>query len=182
MIIEKTDIEGLLVIQPKVHGDERGYFMETYREQTLADYGIEKRYIQDNEAYSKRGTVRGLHYQTYPKGQSKLIRVVTGEVLDVVVDIRPDSKTYGKVFSIILSAENKKQLLVPTGMAHGYSTLSDDAVFLYKCNDYYAPDYEAGIRYDDEKLNIDWMLPKNEMIISEKDQNWPAFGDHTPYK
>lgn len=175
MIIEETEFKGLKVLKPKVFGDERGYFMESYNQRTLEALDIAVPFIQDNEAYSKKGTVRGLHYQLPPYAQSKLVRVSLGEVLDVVVDIRPESDTFGKCYSIILSAENKLQLFVPAGFAHGYATLSEEALFLYKCDQYYSKEHESGIAFDDETLNIDWKVDRADMIVSDKDQHQPTF-------
>jgi len=181
MKITKTKFEGLLVIEPKVWGDDRGYFFESFKKNSLLDHGIDNDWIQDNEAFSEKGVLRGLHYQLEPKAQSKLVRAAQGEVLDVVLDIRPDSDTYGETFSIILSGDNKKQLLIPRGFAHGYVVLSETALFLYKVDNPYAKDLEAGIRYNDPKLNIDWKLPTSELKLSEKDQEQPTFENHEPY-
>lgn len=181
MNIIKTNFEDLLVIEPKVWGDDRGYFFESYKKEAFKAYGIDYDFIQDNEAYSERGVLRGLHYQMEPNAQTKLVRVAHGEVLDVVVDIRTQSATYGKTFSIILSGTNKKQLLVPKGFAHGYVVLSHDALFLYKVDNPYSLENERGIRFDDPTLDIDWILDKKEFITSAKDQNQPLFGDHDIY-
>ena len=135
-------------------------------------------FVQDNQAKSTRGVLRGLHYQIGEAAQAKLVRVLKGEVLDVVVDIRPDSPTYGQHYSVLLSAENQQQLYVPRGFAHGYIVLSEEAIFFYKCDNFYAKDQEGGIRYNDPQLNIDWMLPPEELILSEKDQGLPSFGEH----
>jgi dTDP-4-dehydrorhamnose 3,5-epimerase len=179
--IIKTNIEDLLVFEPEVWGDERGYFFETYNKKTLRKEGLDFHWIQDNEAFSKRGVLRGLHYQTAPYGQTKLVRVGFGEVLDVAVDIRKTSKTYGKAFSIILSGTNKKQLLVPKGFAHGYIVLSPSALFLYKVDNNYHKEKEEGIKFDDPKLNIDWILSKDEIQLSDKDKLLPNFANHNPY-
>lgn len=181
MKITKTKFEGLLVIEPKVWGDDRGYFLESFKKESLLNHGVAINWIQDNEAFSQRGVLRGLHYQLEPQAQSKLVRVAQGEVLDVVLDIRPDSATYGQTYSIKLSGENKKQLLVPAGFAHGYVVLSETALFLYKVDKPYAQKLEAGIKFDDPKLNIDWILPSNELILSAKDKEQPTFSDHTPF-
>lgn len=182
MKIVETKFEGLLVIEPKIWGDDRGYFFETFKKETLSHHGVDINWIQDNEAYSEKGVLRGLHYQLNPKAQSKLVRVAQGEVLDVVLDIRPDSPTYGETFSIILSGTNKKQLLVPKGFAHGYVVLSETALFLYKVDMPYAKDLEAGISYNDPKLNIDWKIPLSELKLSEKDKIQPSFENHIPFK
>ncbi len=180
MRVSDTAFEGLKVINPKVHGDDRGYFMETYSQKDFFEAGIHHRWVQDNEAKSGRGVLRGLHYQRGEAAQTKLVRVVMGKVLDVVVDIRPDSLTYGKYFDIVLSDENKTQLLVPKGFAHGYLVLSDVAVFQYKVDAYYHPQKEGGIRYDDPGLRIDWGMPATQLILSQKDKNLPFFGRHLP--
>ena len=174
----KTNLAGLYVFEPQVWDDERGYFMETFRSEWLVEMGFNNEFIQDNESQSCYGVLRGLHYQVYPHMQSKLVRVVEGEVLDVAVDIRPDSPTFGSHFSILLSAENKKQLMIPGGFAHGYAVISERAKFVYKCDAYYAKDQEGGIHFADDQLKIDWMLPKEDMIVSEKDQLLPEFGKH----
>lgn len=182
MKIISTEMEGLYVLEPRVFGDDRGYFMETFRSDLLQEAGIMTRWVQDNEAFSRKGALRGLHYQLPPMAQSKLVRVVHGEVQDIVVDIRPGSETYGKYFSITLSAENKKQLLVPRGMAHGYLTVSDEAVFVYKCDNYYSKEQEAGINPLDKELELPWQSIDVPHIFSEKDRNQPAFGDHRKYQ
>jgi dTDP-4-dehydrorhamnose 3,5-epimerase len=169
--------DGLKLLKPKVHGDQRGYFFESYSLEKLSALGIGAQFVQDNESKSRYGTIRGLHFQRPPRAQTKLVRVAVGKVLDVVVDIRPQSKTYGKVFSFELSEENKHILHVPKGFAHGYSTLSEEALFIYKCDNYYAPASEAGIMYNDPDLKIDWRVPKDKMILSERDKKWPLFKD-----
>ena len=182
MNVIKTNIDDLLVLEPKVWGDNRGYFFESYNKKAQLENGVDLNWIQDNEAFSERGVLRGLHYQTAPHGQSKLVRVAHGEVLDVVVDIRRESKTYGKTFSIILSGTNKKQLLVPRGFAHGYVVLSPTALFLYKVDGAYNFDAEEGIMYNDPELNIDWIIPQHEIVLSEKDQKNQSFSEHIPYE
>jgi dTDP-4-dehydrorhamnose 3,5-epimerase len=174
----KTDFEGLQIYNPKVFKDERGYFFESFSLKTL-DFDIN--FVQDNEAKSSKGVLRGLHYQVGVNAQSKLVRVVKGAVQDVVVDIRPQSKTFGKHFSIVLSEENKTQLFVPRGFAHGYLVLEDDTIFVYKCDAFYDKASEGGILYNDLTLKIDWMLPENQLITSEKDMNLPFFGHHLPF-
>lgn len=182
MNVLETNMEGLVVFEPKVWGDERGYFFESYNQRLLKEKGIDLNWIQDNEAFSRKGALRGLHYQKAPYGQAKLVRVAYGEVLDVVVDIRKNSKTFGKTFSLVLSGTNKKQLLVPKGFAHGYVVLSDTALFLYKVDNYYNVEAEEGIFYNDPKLAIDWILPVNDLIVSEKDSKNPIFDNHIPYE
>lgn len=181
MIITETGIEGLLVIEPKVIEDERGYFFESYHYQKLKDKNFDVNFVQDNEAKSTYGVLRGLHYQLKPNPQAKLVRIVEGEVLDVVVDIREGSTTYGKHFSIKLSASNKKQLFVPHGFAHGYVVLSETAIFSYKCDDYYFKEHESGIMYNDPAFNIDWIVPKDKIQVSEKDSNQSNFGEHKKF-
>lgn len=173
MNILKTNIDGVLLIEPKVFGDERGYFFESYSQREFEKKVCKVLFVQDNESKSRYGVVRGLHYQRAPYEQSKLVRVVSGRVLDVAVDIRPDSPTYGEHVATVLSDENKRQLFIPRGFAHGFAVLSDVALFQYKCDNYYAPGYEAAIRWDDPKLAIDWMLPLKDIILSEKDKNSP---------
>ena len=173
----KTEFPGLLIFEPVVFRDSRGYFFESYNEKTCLAEGVNIEFVQDNQAKSTYGVVRGLHYQLEPFAQTKFIRVLTGSILDVVVDIRKDSPTFGRSYSIELSGENHKQLLVPHGFAHGYSVLSETAEVLYKCDAFYHKDSEAGIAYNDESLNIDWMIPKDKQIISEKDTHQPLFKD-----
>ncbi|MDD2326953.1 MAG: dTDP-4-dehydrorhamnose 3,5-epimerase [bacterium] len=173
MNILKTNIDGVLLIEPKVFVDERGYFFESYSQREFEKKVCKVLFVQDNESKSRYGVVRGLHYQRAPYEQSKLVRVVSGRVLDVAVDIRPDSPTYGEHVATVLSDENKRQLFIPRGFAHGFAVLSDVALFQYKCDNYYAPGYEAAIRWDDPKLAIDWMLPLKDIILSEKDKNSP---------
>lgn len=169
MKVEQTPIEDLLVITPNSFEDDRGYFFESYSEASFAKNGINLKFIQDNQSFSKHGVIRGLHLQAAPYAQSKLVRVLQGEILDVAVDIRKDSKTYGQHFSIILSSENKKQLLVPKGFAHGFSVLSETAMVSYKVDEVYHKESERGIRYDDPTLNIDWKVALSDVIVSEKD-------------
>ena len=174
----ETSIPGLLLFEPNVLGDERGYFFEAYNAKTFADAGITAHFIQDNQARSRRGVFRGLHYQVAPHAQAKLVRVLDGEVLDVVVDIREGSSTFGQSFSVVLSAANKKQLFIPRGFAHGYLVLSETAEFFYKCDNLYARDFEGGLRYDDPTLGIHLPVPQDEVILSEKDQHLPSLGQH----
>ncbi|NVK51774.1 MAG: dTDP-4-dehydrorhamnose 3,5-epimerase [Flavobacteriaceae bacterium] len=170
----ETHLAGCFVLEPTIFGDERGYFFESYTKEKFKELtGLEIEFIQDNEAFSNRGVLRGLHYQKGVDAQAKLVRVIKGKVLDVAVDLRPNSPTYGKHFSIILSEANKKQLFVPRGFAHGYAVLEDNTIFAYKCDNGYKPSSEAGILYSDPHLNIDWMLSKDEIILSEKDKKLP---------
>lgn len=175
MAFTNTGFEGLLVFEPRVFGDERGYFFESYNEQVFQKAGFHPRFVQDNQSFSTYGVIRGLHYQLQPQAQCKLVRVLQGVVQDVVVDIRKSSPTYGRVFSIELSSENKKQLLVPKGFAHGFSVLSETAVVMYKCDTFYHKESEAGIVYNDPDLAIDWKIPLDRAIISEKDAILPLF-------
>ena len=177
MKTQTTDIEGIVIIEPQVFGDSRGYFMETYQKEKYAAAGIDVTFVQDNESMSRYGVVRGLHYQAEPFAQAKLIRVVAGRVLDVAVDIRKDSPTFGKVFALELSSENKLQLFLPHGIAHGFAVLSETAIFTYKCDNFYAPQSERTIRYDDPILNIDWQIPPAGRIISQKDMNGVPFAE-----
>lgn len=175
MRIEKTAIEDLIIVVPAVFEDDRGYFMESYNKNKLSDFGIDIDFVQDNQSFSKKGTLRGLHYQNPPFAQTKLVRVLQGEIIDVAIDLRRDSSTYGERFEMLLSAENKKQLLVPQGFAHGFSVLSETAIVMYKCDNYYNKASEGGIRYDDPALNIDWGMDLKEAIVSEKDLVLPVF-------
>jgi dTDP-4-dehydrorhamnose 3,5-epimerase len=168
-------IPGLLVFEPKVFEDNRGYFFESYNEGNFREQGIETRFVQDNESSSQYGVIRGLHYQLNPHAQAKLIRVLEGKILDVVVDIRRGSPSFGNIFSLELTAENKKQLFIPAGFAHGFAVLSEKAVIIYKCDNFYNKESEAGIRFDDPQLNIDWQLPPGIAIVSEKDKLLPFF-------
>jgi dTDP-4-dehydrorhamnose 3,5-epimerase len=172
-----THIPGLKIYEPKVFEDSRGYFFEAYNQQIFLNEGINISFIQDNQSRSSYGVIRGLHYQLNPAAQIKLVRVLEGRILDVAVDIRKGSPTYGQVFSLELSAENKKQLLIPKGFAHGFSVLSETAIVLYKCDALYNKDAEAGIRFDDAELNIDWGIPKQKTVISDKDITLPGFRD-----
>jgi len=173
-----TNIPDLKIFEPKVWRDDRGYFYESYNKQTFEDAGITNVFVQDNQALSTFGVLRGLHYQLPPYTQAKLVRAVQGEILDVVVDIREDSPTYGKSFSIRLSAANKKQLFVPRGFAHGYVVLSDTAIFAYKCDNFYNKESEGGLRYDDPKIGIDWEVAVKNVLLSEKDAILPTLGNH----
>ena len=175
MEIIKTSIEDLIIIMPKVFEDERGYFMESYKDSLIKENFPEINFIQDNESKSSYGVLRGLHFQKPPFEQTKLVRVVEGEVQDVAVDLRPGSPTYGKHESVILSGKDKKQFLIPKGFAHGFLVLSDEAVFSYKVDKYYAQEFDSGIFYGDKNLDIDWVLPKSDLIVSEKDANLQTF-------
>lgn len=170
MEIEKTTIEDLLILTPKIFEDERGYFFESYNEALFEKNGINIKFIQDNQSFSRYGVIRGLHLQLPPFAQTKLVRALQGEILDVAVDVRKDSKTYGQHFSIHLSEENKKQLLIPQGFAHGFSVLSPTAVVSYKVDQIYNKDSERGIRFNDSTLNIDWEIDSKKSIVSAKDQ------------
>jgi dTDP-4-dehydrorhamnose 3,5-epimerase len=169
MEIVKTSIEGLVIIQPKVFEDERGYFMESYKESFIKENFPDIHFIQDNESRSTYGVLRGLHFQKPPFEQTKLVRVIDGEVLDVAVDLRKESPSYGKWESIILSGENKRQLFIPKGFAHGFIVLSKEVIFSYKVDNPYAPGCDSGIKYDDKELSIDWILSQSDIIISERD-------------
>lgn len=179
---EKTEFEGLWVFQPKVFGDDRGYFFESFNQKNAPEEIRNIQFVQDNEAKSTYGVLRGLHYQLPPFSQSKLVRVVVGEVLDVVVDIRPNSATFGKSFSLLLTENLKNQMFVPKGFAHGYVVLSETAIFAYKCDEYYTPEAEAGLRFDDDVLQINWTIPTTDMILSDRDKKWPDFHNHKIFK
>lgn len=172
-----TEIPDLLIFEPKVFTDSRGYFFESYNEKIFEEQGINIRFVQDNQSSSSYGVIRGLHYQLNPYAQTKLIRVLSGRILDVAVDMRKGSPTFGKHFDLELSAENKKQLLVPKGFAHGFSVLSDTAEVLYKCDEFYNKNSEGGIRFDDPALNINWQIPADKAIISDKDKILPVLAD-----
>ena len=170
MQFTRTNISDVIIIEPKVHGDDRGYFVETFRADKLEDFlGFKLNFGQDNESKSSKGVLRGLHYQLPPFAQTKLVRVIQGRVLDVAVDIRKNSATFGQYVAVELSAENKKQMLVPRGFAHGFVVLEDDTVFAYKVDNYYSPECDRGIAFDDKSLNIDWILKKEELKLSDKD-------------
>lgn len=175
MKVETTGFEGLLVLTPSVFADDRGYFFETYNRETHLKAGLDFNWVQDNQSHSKHGVIRGLHFQKSPFAQTKLVRALQGEILDVVVDLRKGEPTYGKSFSVILTAENKKQLLVPKGFAHGFSVLSDSADVMYKCDALYNKQCESGLLFNDPSLQIDWKLSASEMIVSEKDLVLPTF-------
>ena len=174
MGIIKTEFPGLIIFEPTVLKDSRGYFFESYSERVFHAEGIDTRFVQDNQSKSSYGVIRGLHYQLNPHAQTKLVRVLSGKILDVAVDIRTGSPTYGKAFALELSAENNKQLLIPEGFAHGFSVLSETAEVMYKCDAFYNKESEAGIIYNDSALNIDWNIPADKAIISEKDLQQPS--------
>lgn len=174
MNIIKTELKDCFIIEPRIFKDERGYFFESFNERTFTEKtGLNVHFVQDNQSFSSKGVLRGLHYQTGEFAQAKLVQVLQGEVLDVAVDIRPDSETYGKYVSVLLTAENKKQMFVPRGFAHGFLVLSPTALFSYKCDNFYNKESEGGVAFDDPMIGIDWNFPKEQLIISEKDQNNP---------
>ncbi len=177
MKLTETGFEGLYIVQPKVFSDSRGYFFESYRQETFLKAGISFTPVQDNESKSVKGVIRGLHYQLDPFAQAKLIRVVTGRIFDVAVDLRKNSKTYGRWYGIELDSESKTQLFIPKGFAHGFSVISDDAVIQYKCDEIYNPVYERGIIYNDPGLNIKWIYGDSRPLISEKDKKHPLMRD-----
>ena len=188
MTFTRTEIPDVVVIEPTVHGDSRGYFVETFRQDKLEEFlgylpngqqgtKLKINFCQDNESKSSKGVLRGLHYQLPPYAQTKLVRVISGRVLDVAVDIRKNSPTFGKYVAVELSGENKKQLLIPRGFAHGFVVLEDDTVFAYKVDNYYSPECDRGIAFDDENLNIDWILKKEELNLSAKDTKQPKLNE-----
>jgi dTDP-4-dehydrorhamnose 3,5-epimerase len=177
MNIIETPLKGLFIIEPKVWRDERGYFFESYNEQAFYNAGIDAKFVQDNQSFSQKGALRGLHGQVNPHAQGKLVRVIQGKVLDVAVDIRKDSSTYGQHFSAELSGENFSMFWVPPGFLHGFSTLEDNTIFCYKCTNLYNKDSEIGVIWNDEDLAIDWGLKPEEAILSQKDLILPKFKD-----
>ena len=177
MNIIKTPIEGLLVLEPQLFRDARGYFVETYNEQRYHEAGIDARFVQDNQSCSTYGVVRGLHFQRPPYTQAKLVCCTQGRVLDVAVDLRKDSKTFGQWFSVELTEENHRQFFIPRGFAHGFSVLSEKAVFTYKCDNLYHPEADGGILLSDPDLNIDWQVPEEHRILSDKDTKHPLLKD-----
>ncbi len=178
MQFTRTNIPDVIIIEPKVHGDSRGYFVETFRQDKLEEFlGYKLNFTQDNESKSSKGVLRGLHYQLPPYAQTKLVRVISGRVLDVAVDIRKNSTTFGQYVAVELSAENKKQLLIPRGFAHGFVVLEDDTIFAYKVDNYYSPECDRGIAFDDKNLNIDWILNHNELNLSAKDIKQPKLNE-----
>jgi dTDP-4-dehydrorhamnose 3,5-epimerase len=170
MNVIDTELDGLKVIEPRVFEDDRGYFYESYNKKTFKNHGLNVEFVQDNQSKSAYGVLRGLHYQMNPHAQAKLIRVLDGEILDVVVDVRKKSSTYGKSYKIILSCQNKKQLFVPKGFAHGFVVMSKQAVVLYKCDQFYNKESESGIIYNDPLLDINWKIPESDITLSEKDK------------
>ena len=174
----RTEIEDVVIIEPTVHGDARGYFVETFREDKLQEFlGYKINFCQDNESKSSRGVLRGLHYQLAPAAQTKLVRVIQGSVLDVAVDIRKGSPTFGQHVAVELTSENKRQLLVPRGFAHGFVVLEDDTVFAYKVDNYYSPENDRGIAFNDATLGIDWQVSHEELNLSEKDKKQPLLSE-----
>jgi len=178
MQFKRTKIRDVVIIEPKVHGDERGYFVETFRLDKLEDFlGFKLNFCQDNESKSSKGVIRGLHYQLAPSAQTKLVRVIQGSVLDVAVDIREGSPTFGEYVAVKLTQENKKQLFVPRGFAHGFVVLEDDTIFAYKVDNYYSPKNDRGIAFDDEAIGVDWILERDELKLSDKDTKQPLLKD-----
>lgn len=181
MTVTPTPLKGCFVIEPNVIQDGRGYFMESFNERRFeTETGESVHFVQDNQSYSTRGVLRGLHYQTGAHAQAKLVRVLQGEVLDVAVDVRPGSETFGQHFSIILSSQNQKQLFVPRGFAHGFLVLSETATFFYKCDNFYNKESEGGILYSDSSIGIDWNMSADDLIISDKDKVLPELNDSRP--
>jgi len=178
LMIETCEIEGLKVITPEVRGDSRGYFMETYQYNDFKEVGIDMEFVQDNQSASRKGVLRGLHFQiNHP--QDKLVRVIKGEVFDVAVDLRKGSKTFGKWFGVLLSEENKKQFFVPKGFAHGFYVVSEYAEFCYKCSDFYHPGDEGGLMYNDPDIGVEWPIPEGqELIFSERDTKWKGLREY----
>jgi dTDP-4-dehydrorhamnose 3,5-epimerase len=175
MRFTETNLKGCFVLEPTIFADDRGYFMESFNQKTFNEgIGQSVTFVQDNQSFSSRGVLRGLHYQCGEHAQAKLVRVLSGEVLDIAVDIRPDSKTYGEIFTILLSAKNQKQLFIPKGFAHGFIVVSDTATFFYKCDNLYHKQSEGGIIYNDTTLKIDWGMPEVEFVISDKDKVLPT--------
>lgn len=177
-----TALPGVLIVEPKVFGDARGYFFESWNQAVFEAAGITNTWVQDNESKSCHGVLRGLHYQAAPYTQAKIVRVFSGTVLDVVVDIRKGSPTYGKHIAVELSGENKRQLYIPRGFAHGFAVLSDEAVFAYKCDNVYMPAAERGIMFNDPDLAIDWRIAPDKVLLSEKDKKHPAFAEIEPWE
>lgn len=183
MKLIKTHIADLIVLEPNIFGDDRGYFFEPYNQKWFNENVGETVFVQDNESKSSRGVLRGLHFQKPPMAQAKLVRVIEGEVLDVAVDLRKGSATYGKSFSVLLNNTNKKQLFVPRGFAHGFSVLSETAIFAYKVDNWYSPENEGGIMWNDPTLSIDWKLEADEVLLSGKDKELENFNEfESPFK
>ena len=176
MQVIPTSIEGVFIIEPRVFGDARGYFFESFSARDFArETGIEVSFVQDNESFSRYGVLRGLHFQLPPHAQSKLVRVIQGAVLDIAVDLRSGSPTYGQHVAVELTAENHRQFFMPKGFAHGFSVLSPEVIFQYKCDEYYHPESEGALAWDDPDLAIDWRLPADKVLLSEKDRHHPSF-------
>ena len=180
MKVTKTPINGLVLLEPEVFEDHRGYFFESYNKQKYPHEITSIEWVQDNESKSRKGVLRGLHYQFGMMAQSKMVRVITGSIYDIAVDIRKDSPTFGRWFGVLLNDKNKKQFFIPRGFAHGFLVLEDNTIFSYKCDNFYAPDFEGGIHWNDPDLAIDWPLPKDEIIISKKDEALPNLTLLTP--
>ena len=177
MIFTKTKLEGVYVLTPRVFTDTRGYFFESYSKREFEQNGLHYDFVQDNQSFSSYGTIRGLHFQKGEHAQAKLVRVISGEVLDVAVDIRRNSPTYGQHVAVRLSGENQQQLLIPRGFAHGFSVLSPEVIFQYKCDNFYAPQSEGALAWDDPDLDINWRIPSDKIILSEKDKHHPRLKD-----
>lgn len=178
MKITETPLKGCFILEPQIHKDHRGLFFESYHKKSFeAAIGQQIDFVQDNISVSKKGALRGLHFQTGKYAQAKLVHVINGEVLDVVVDLRKESSTYGQHFKLKISSENRKSIFIPKGMAHGFVALTEEVIFAYKCDSYYHKEAEAGIRYNDPDLNIDWEVPQNQLVISEKDLQLPLWKD-----
>ena len=181
MNVIQTPLTGVVIVEPEVFGDARGYFFESWNREKMAAAGLDREWVQDNESRSRFGVLRGLHWQAAPCTQAKLVRVITGTVLDVVLDIRRSSPTYGRHFSVELSGENKRQLFIPRGFAHGFSVLSEEVVFAYKCDQPYHPESERGVAFDDPALGIDWRVKPEQWILSAKDRKNPRFAEIEPW-
>jgi len=177
MKITTNHISGLVVIEPKVFEDPRGYFYESYNQKSFEAVSINNNFVQDNQSKSNRGVLRGLHYQLEPFGQAKLVRVISGSVFDVALDIRRGSPTFGQWFGEVLSAENKKQMFIPRGFAHGFLVLEDHTEFFYKCDNFYSKEHDRGIKFDDPSIGINWNFPTTDLILSDKDKNAPFLKD-----
>lgn len=178
MRFTRTKIPDVVIIDPQVHGDERGYFVETFRQDKLEEFlGFKINFCQDNESKSSRGVLRGLHYQLHPAAQTKLVRVIQGKVLDVAVDIRKGSPTFGQHVAVLLSGENKRQLFIPRGFAHGFVVMEDETTFAYKVDNYYSPENDSGLAFDDPELKIDWLIDQGELKLSEKDTKQPLLSE-----
>ncbi|HIR96134.1 MAG TPA: dTDP-4-dehydrorhamnose 3,5-epimerase [Candidatus Coprenecus stercorigallinarum] len=182
MNIIRTDVDGVLIVEPKVFGDSRGYFMEVFSERDFrAATGLDVHFVQDNESMSSKGVLRGLHFQKAPYSQSKLVRVVSGSVQDVAVDLRAGSPTFGKYVSVVLSGENRRMFYIPEGFAHGFLVLEDNTVFQYKCGAFYEPSSEGSVRWDDPDIGVEWMRTEGELLLSDKDRRAPLLSEQ-PYR